>query len=284
MVRNIGIHRFADLWLIPLPERTHRFLMVIEIHQPVNMYMDESCQGVKDKQVYSVTGYLSSFERWIVLEQEWNQILKYYDDQPYFHATDFMARQGIYKNLNWSNQKRLDFVKRLATVASEHTIVGVGCAIKEDEYERAMPVELKQRWKDPYGFCLYSVFCLLNQLENNTRLTLPSKPLYLMFDNKPEFKSIANKILDAFNSAPELSGVFGDDVAFGDDKKYPALQAADLLSWVTTREYVKPGSLVLVNEAIKILDRKDFVWIVKPDETMLKAYVSFVRQAGQTEE
>jgi hypothetical protein len=252
--------------------------MVIEIHQPVNVYMDESCQGPKDKQVYSVSGYLSSFERWVALEREWKQILEHYG-VPYFHAKDFMARQDIYKNLNWSTKRRYDFVVRLATTASEHTIVGVGCAIREDEYERTMPVELKQKWKDPYGFCLYSVFCLLNQLENNTRLTLPSKPLYLMFDTKPKFKSVANKVLDDFNNVPELSDVFGDDVAFGDDKKYPPLQAADLLSWVTTREYVNTGPLV--KAAIEILDRKDFVWIVKPTEEMLQKYVEFVKQAGQ---
>src|SRR6266851_2347964 len=189
---DVGIHRFADLWLIPSRARAQRFVVAIEVFSPHNVYMDESRQDKYGIPIFSVTAYVSTFEAFIALEQEWKQALdhKGYD---VFHATDFMARYDL--AAQWPNPERDNFIDRLAYIASEHTTFGLACSIRESDYNdsfREIP-ELRKHWKDPLGFCLYTCLTMLLHLEQSSRATL-QKPLYVLFDNKPEFQGTAHRI------------------------------------------------------------------------------------------
>jgi hypothetical protein len=97
-----GIHRFADLWLIPVSERGRRCIVVIELHKPHNVYMDESRQDRYEVPIYSVSGYVSTFEAFCALENEWKATLKHWGISD-FHANEFIARQKEFKN-NWTDE------------------------------------------------------------------------------------------------------------------------------------------------------------------------------------
>ena len=58
----------------------------------------------------------------------------------------------------------------------------------------------------------------------------------------------------------------GDDIAFGNDKKYPQLQAADLLVWETSKEQIDLDRKIkpALPQIMKTLNRKKNLAIAKP--------------------
>ncbi len=217
MTSNVGIHRFADLWLIPKEMRGQRFAMVIELDKPHNVSMDESRQDRYGSPIYSVSGYVAAFDGFIALEKEWNAALAHRGVTE-FHATDFIARKGEFAN-NWTNQERDDFIDRLAYIATEHTMLGFGTSIREDVFEqtfgRTGPV--LEFWKDPFGFCLWSCLTLLLTIEDHSRLRM-QKPLYILFDNKPEFEGTGRRIFSDLKQMNDPKGLTFGDFGFASRK------------------------------------------------------------------
>src|SRR5713226_2931614 len=123
-----SIEAFADLWLLELHERQERVLMAIEVIKPFNVYVDESIQHQGPKTLYAVTAYIATFERWIECEKRWQEVLDNFGSPP-FHMTEFMAREGDFKDLGWSDEKRNNYVELLCATAAEHTIMGAGCGV-----------------------------------------------------------------------------------------------------------------------------------------------------------
>src|SRR5216684_1547911 len=80
---------------------------------------------------------------------------------PPFHMTEFMAREGDFKDLGWSDEKRNNYVELLCATAAEHTIMGAGCGVFQDDYERALPADLRAAWLDPYYFCIYGMLSII---------------------------------------------------------------------------------------------------------------------------
>jgi len=126
------------------------------------VYVDESVQyqhvtgEAKPRRLYAVTGYIATFNRWLKLEHQWQEVLDHFGSPP-FHLTEFMARQGDFKDLGWSDDKRNEYIELLCGIAAEHTIMGVGCGIYESDYTRALPRDLRYAWRDPYYFCIYGM-------------------------------------------------------------------------------------------------------------------------------
>ena len=155
------------------------------IQKPYNVFVDESVQNRHGEDALAVTGYVASFEEWIELEREWRQVLAYYKIPGPFHMTDFIARKGRFAN-DWTDQKRNEFIGRLAETAEQHTIAGIGCCILRSDYEKALPTNIIERWGDPYFFLTFSFLSVLLGLPKRHRLTFP-KPLYCLFDRKKKF-------------------------------------------------------------------------------------------------
>ena len=104
------VDSFADLWLLSKQQRRERVLAVIEVVKPYSVYVDESIQyelpNNQGEKLYAVTAYVATFERWLQLEKQWQDILKSYGSPP-FHFTDFMSRKGDYICLEWPAPRKL---------------------------------------------------------------------------------------------------------------------------------------------------------------------------------
>lgn len=285
LIATVG--SFANLWLLSEADREQCALMAIEIVPPNNTYVDESIQYEfpenKGRKLYAVTAYIATFDRWIELEQRWQEILDNFESPP-FHFTDFMARGGDYYGLDWSDQKRNDYLTVLCATAAEHTIAGFGCAIYQDDYERALPDELREAWIDPYYFCVYGMLSLVDGAgRRQFGVTLP-RPLYFLFDEKKTFAGAALRLFADFkevlvNTKSENADLFGD-AAFGSRKKYKPLQAADLLVGVVNRRF-REMVFKLPYKMEKPLDRlarKRNMFVAFPNKKLLTQYVEFLRE------
>lgn len=261
--------------------------MAIKIEKPITVYIDESRQGNAGSYAFSVTGYVATFDAWNALANEWNGILRHYG-LPYFHTTDFVNRKGVFSDVNrWSDCKFEECLLRFAQTASEHTMLGLGCAIRERDYDEAMPNEGKSWWKSPYGFCLYTVLAMLMHIEEESRLTLPPKPLHFMFDSNPEFEPTVRKIYRSLRLNPDEEAILAEKPSFDDDKQYPQLQAADLLVWETTKEQIhldkktKPKIPEIMSKIMSMLKRRQNVVIAKPTKEKIQRYVEFLQNSDR---
>lgn len=243
---------------------------MVELAKPRNVHMDESRQDLWGVPIYSVCGYVSTYQGFFDLDEEWSGFLKK-SGITTFHTTEFMYRKNEFKN-NWTNDERNAFIDRLAWIASEHTTLGIGTSIREDAFNEVFgdTRDAKESWRDPYGFCLWSCLIMLLTLEDWSRVRL-QKPLNILFDNKPEFAGTAHRIFDMLKVMNDPKGLTFGDLAFGDKRKHPSLQAADLIAYETTRHWIEvehQGDEMDLHRVVKILNRKET--LMTPDVSRLK--------------
>ncbi len=227
--------RLAGLHMVPIAERDRRMLMISTAH---NAFFDES--GTHDaSEIIAVGGLISTYDGWSRWEVEWHKILKAYG-VGIFHFSTFMARKGEFDN-NWSDTKRNEFMERLCVTISENITLGVACSVFKDDYEKVVPADLRQQFKHPYFFGVYTCIALLLVTEPTTpRLTLP-KPIQFLFDRKQGYEGFAAelfyKVLGEFEKRGLASGF--RDMGFGSKEKDIPLQAADLFIGVTARNFLR---------------------------------------------
>jgi hypothetical protein len=117
-MNHTSVRAFADLWLLTDAKRRECGLMVIEVIKPHNVYVDESVQHEKPhnqgRRLYAVTAYVATFERWVELERRCQEILDNFESPP-FHFTDFMSRDGDFKDLDWDDSKRNRYMELPST-------------------------------------------------------------------------------------------------------------------------------------------------------------------------
>lgn len=210
--------------------------MIAQIH---NGFFDES--GTHDgSEIVGMAGLVSTYDRWTRWELEWNRILASRHIRV-FHFTDFMAREGEFRN-DWTNAERDEFMSRLCRSVSDNIILGVSCSVFREEYAAFLPSRLREEIKHLYYFNLYMVLLMLQKWEDfNARLTLP-RPLRLLFDRKKGYEGFAAAIyysllnkFEAFGWDPKKMG----DLAFGSKELDIPLQAADLFAGVTRRHFLR---------------------------------------------
>lgn len=259
--------------------------MVIEVVRPYNVYVDESIQYEKPdgtgRLLYAVTAYVATFDRWIELEQRWQEILCNFESPP-FHFMDFMSRKGEFQGLDWSNDKRNSYMELLCATAAEHTIAGVGCAVFQDDYEHALPDDLRALWTDPYYFCIYGTLSLIEGMQRQVGIILP-RPLCFLFEEKRGFAGAALRMFTEFKEILEQTnspnaGLFGY-AAFGPKRQFTPLQAADLLVGVINRRFREMVFKLpyKMQKPLDRLNRKGNLLISLPDKERLQQYVQFLR-------
>jgi hypothetical protein len=269
-------------------------LAVIKIFYPYNAFIDESIQTRHGSTMVAVTAYVATFERWLKLEEEWRAILRRFrvpldgkrdHREPFFHMTDFIARKKQFQN-DWSDEKRDRFIELLTTTASEHTILGAGCGVLVDEYERAMPDDIRSRWRDPYFFCVWAVLSILMGVERHYRVTLP-KPIWCLFDRKQKAQKFAGEIFYTLKRLKDKNAVLRE-MAFGSMPETPQLQAADLLVYEVCRHRLEAeyNPSAGIRKSMDKLRRKSNLYVMYLDKKRLQRYVEDVRKAeavGDTE-
>jgi len=267
--------RLAGLWMIAPGERSRRVLMIVSA--AYNSYFDES-HTHDGSPIVSMAGLVASYESWARLEIEWQKIL-HHRGVDVFHYTDFMAREGKFKN-DWSNDERNAFMERLCTTVSENITVGIGISVFRDEYERVLTGGLKAEFKDPYFFCLFSCLHFFLTWEDNIKTISLPYPLQFLFDRKPGYEGYAAGIFyDVIRQLGEISGKDKyRDMAFGSKETHVPLQAADLLVGVATRNFLRErlNKSFKMEKSLETMGKSGSLMLVATREDLLQRYVEIV--------
>ena len=285
------VTRLATLWGLSEYAQSRQALAVIEVCYPYNAYVDESIQERHGTKVISVAAYVAAFDRWLEFESEWKGILRKYEvpldgnpehTEAFFHTTDFIARQKQFKN-DWPDRKRDEFIERLAVTASEYPILGVATCINEEQYARALPEDIRGRWREPYFFCVWGVLGMLSLIEKKFAVALP-KPVWVLFDRRQKAVQFAAQIFHAVKDLSEQKNVFGE-MGFGEMWRTPQLQAADLLVYAAARNRAERDhdAEAATYKPLQTLSRNKKLLIIHVEEDPLREYVKFVRRAEQAE-
>ena len=266
-------------------------LAVIEVVHPYNAFVDESMQSRYGSTVTAVTAYVGAFDRWLALEDEWRGVLRRFEvpldgkpehTEPFFHMTDFIARERQFKN-DWPNTKRDEFIERLTMTASEYTTLGVGCCVVDDEF-RQLPKDVQNEWREPYYFCTWGILSLLLGVEQYYPITIP-RPLWFLFDRRKKAVELAASIFYHVKATKDPTNMLGE-MGFGEMWKTPQLQAADLLVYETARHKLERDYNLSpsMRKSFERLKRKNRLLIVYLNREYLDKYVQFVRRAQAIEQ
>jgi len=185
-------------------------------------YFDESGTHAGSP-VVAVAGFISTIERWRIVEKEWRTVLRMYK-LDYFHMTDFENRRGPYQG--WADGQRQTVIKRLLGIIKRYVLSGFSAAVVTADYDR-LSIDEQSRLVDPYTVCAF--WCIrdvggwLAELGRDDR--------------------VAHVFERGIRGAPRISEAFGraSDVAlheyrfgtlhFADKRSLVPLQAADILAY-----------------------------------------------------
>ncbi len=91
----------------------------------LKLFLDDSGTHVGSS-VMSLGGFIARQDRWAMFEAEWAAALADYGLE-WFHITDFENRRGAFKS--WSENKRINRLSRLLTIANRTAGASVGMSI-----------------------------------------------------------------------------------------------------------------------------------------------------------
>jgi hypothetical protein len=257
-------------------------------------YMDESGTHA-GSEVVAVAGYLATFDNWLRFESEWCQAMRLYCVED-FHMSEF---EGHFKefgdNNYWTPEIRTRLIERVCQMCEQHSVLGLGCAVVRDDYERALPSDIQDEFRDPYYYCLYTCLQMLVAHRDDTRIDA-LKPINFLFDRKDGrfrlgstmvgWQAYATEVFDRIKPGlDELGHVIGE-LTFGKRVDYPELRAADLLVYETGklyRQWLNEPSRPLRKSMRHLLKRKNLL-ITFQTQVKLRNYIRVVEgvQRGET--
>ncbi|MCH7485180.1 MAG: DUF3800 domain-containing protein [Chloroflexi bacterium] len=188
-------------------------------------YFDESGHR-KDPQthVVSVGGFVTSDEIWDSFTEEWLAALLEFK-LPYFHMADFANKAPRYR---WPEKLRRERLNRLLRIIVKYPIASIAAAIPIDLYDSIVPSDVDRLTGGPYG--LAALHCML-QLG-----TLAPENIALIFEDGAEGASQVANTYELFQRTEDLrSKVRLDSFLLADKRRYPPLQAADILAYEMMR-------------------------------------------------
>jgi Protein of unknown function (DUF3800) len=187
-------------------------------------YFDES--GKADQPVVAFCGFLTAASKMQAFDDTWNHILRVYQ-MDYFTAKDaFRENIPMGKFSKHSVAKRIEVLKPFADCIRKHFECGVSAAVQVEGFSALSPGARKQlgRMSKPHFLAfLQSVVGCIKHVRDHDRIS------FICDDDEEtawdcyQYYRRARKILP-------LAQKHFVSIAFADDKHFPALQAADLLS------------------------------------------------------
>lgn len=91
--------------------------------------------GGDDHGFVVVAGYLSTFEKWLSFEKNWNLHLAAYD-LPYFHMKEFAQSKGAFAEWDNNEDRRRAFLGRAASIIADHVERSFACIVEFKSFNR----------------------------------------------------------------------------------------------------------------------------------------------------
>jgi hypothetical protein len=188
-------------------------------------YFDES--GTHDgSRAISVAGYLSTPEKWLAFEQEWQAAKDAYGLE-FFHMTDFVARQEEYAD--WSDAERGERLANLIAIINRNVIASVGFALPVRDYYSIFSKTAKRYVGGPYGLAALSCFM---DASKAIRSQLPDARIAYVFERgvkgKGQVMKVFDRVCDDFEvrESNRLASL-----TYEDKRDFSPLEAADILAY-----------------------------------------------------
>jgi Protein of unknown function (DUF3800) len=211
-----------------------RFMVIFDA------YFDESGthQGAD---ALTVAGYVSTPERWIVFEQEWNAALSEYG-LDHFHMTKFVNRAPAYKD--WTDIERRKRYARLVGIIERNTVASVGTVIPRKLFDSIMSEKAKRICGGPYGLAVSATFIFLARLVKERR---PDGCVAYVFESGVAGYGEILKVLVENEQDPSTKEFFRLlSFRFENKRQLVPLQAADILAYELYKHYPRQeGTIVL---------------------------------------
>lgn len=211
----------------------------------ITVYMDETGHHQDHNQtVVGMAGLINTVENWDLFDGAWRAALHKYkvprigdNPEPYFHMREFKTSRETFET--WSGQriKQDKLYDKLLRIIESHHAVPFGSLITTDAWNRLTSQQQKRYLDDPYYFC--AVECVFSILRLTVSLP-PEETVDVVFSERQKTKQRIRKIFEA----PRKYKEFGDRIAdpiFWPMRKFPALQAADVVAWEMNSEYRRRG-------------------------------------------
>lgn len=205
------------------PEERHTLAVVA--------YFDAS--GDRDTSVVSVAGFVGTDEQWTRFTALWNDCLKEWGlmepGMPgYFHMTDYVARRWPYDDEFWTDEEtRKERLGRLLTLIVEHVALSVGTVIPVAQYRETVAPSVDELMGGPFG--MGAAACLLDLGDLMRPLGEWVSVIFERGDTgwgkvRGTYERLTRN--DQFRQYARIEAM-----ADGDKRRFPPLQAADILAY-----------------------------------------------------
>jgi hypothetical protein len=181
-------------------------------------YFDESGTS-KDPHALTVAGAVSSVNKWLRLETQWNAILRKHGVKV-FHMSECAHGKGEFKG--WTGDQRRGFISELSECTARHVKRGISVTIILSDWRRMdADYMITERQISPYVYA--SRLCIGSARRWN--LKHGGAPIEYIFEDGAEDKG---KLFNAMSYQNVILPIFKP-------KSLPQLQVADLFAWKTRR-------------------------------------------------
>ncbi len=265
-------------------------------------YMDESGTH-DDSEIVAFAGYLGTYESWIDFEQEWNRVMHHFAVHD-FHMAEFENWYGEFTWRNywwwpWAEETRVRLIERVTNICQQHTIIGLGCAIIREQYEKILTENIQEDLRHPYYFCMYA--CLNMLLNLGPRWSTASgrvetridsiKPINFLFDQKQgrfrlgsrkiSWEAQAQDFFQRIKNGLDPEGTTLGSLTFDSRHDYPQLRAADVIVYETAkmarqrwRDPERP-----MRKSMEVLGKDYNLLITFPNQQRMRNFVTIVQTA-----
>lgn len=193
-------------------------------------YLDES--GTHQGSPVVVVGcYVSTAEQWTRFDTEWATLLKE-RNLPFFHMTDFVARQGPYTG--WSEAERERFIRVAITTIVLRTQYRLAVGLPLEELART---EHFQHLGHPYTLGVIECVKYVGQW---MRRYHPSEYVSYVIETGTGHGDEVTRCLNYMRSQPDLRDLHRlGPHTFAEKRSVRQLQASDVLAYECWREATK---------------------------------------------
>lgn len=251
----------------------------------VTVYIDES--GTHDgSPVLIMAGWVGKLGQWAGFDPKWNKLLKQ-SKLTFFHSKEMRHSENEFRG--WHPLDKSAFTQRAANIALKNLEFGFTITLSKEAF-RDLYVNDNRPKKIPldtqYGLCFRY---LLSVIPPMVKDAFGGRELDINFvleaghKNAGDAERIFNRVKKMGLSHPEEKEIVKmlNVIAFGDKKKFPGLQAADVNAYAAFQhETSSPLEVVLLDPKSSMAEAKKIqkvpIFRLEVGETELKLFKQFI--------
>ena len=186
------------------------------------------------KEVIVVSGYVSTIDRWLKFEKQWNHLLAHFKVK-YFHMKEFAHSTGQFTSWKNKSGKRADFLKSLIQIVRNNALCSIAVALNLETYRVFNKhYKLRECGGIPYALCAGTC---VEKAFRWIRKKKKTGPIVFVFEDGDVGKGALLKYMETRNYPPPVFRHKQPENPL--DLPVTPLQAADLVAWEHQKLYIE---------------------------------------------